>query len=165
MPVSHLEELYRECGPAVWAYLRRLGHNRDEADDLLQETFVQLARDLQRVEQADSQRAWVFAVARNVSATAFRRRRPTGLSDHAAAQVAESKPNESGAVAEVLAGLSDRDREILELRLLQELDYSEIAIALAIPIGTVRSRLHYSLRRLRAALRPGNEAHIGVDPC
>jgi len=149
--VTRLEALYRDVGPALVAYLRR-AFDAGLAEDLLHETFFQAARRIERLSQAVSPRAWLFAIARNVAVTALRRRRPTQeLPAELTAAVPTEDPRLEG-VRQAIAGLPDAFRETLELRLREELTYEEIADVLAIPVGTVRSRLHQALRRVRAAV-------------
>ncbi|MEW6198780.1 MAG: sigma-70 family RNA polymerase sigma factor [Planctomycetota bacterium] len=149
---TRLETLYRELGPDLLSYLRRRLADRHAAEDLLQETFLQAARRLERVSQAVSPRAWLYTIARNVAATAVRCRRRT---EPLPAEVVTESPAEDPRLARVraaIAELPDTLRETLELRLRCELSYEEIAAVLEIPVGTVRSRLHLALQRLRAAL-------------
>ncbi len=147
-----LERLYQEFGPGLLAYLRRRLADRHAAEDLLQETLLQAARSRERLSQAVSARAWLYAIARNLAATAIRRRRRAGpLPEDTPAQVATEHPHLE-AVRAAISELPDILRETLELRLRCELSYEEIAAVLGIPVGTVRSRLHLALRRLRAAL-------------
>jgi RNA polymerase sigma factor (sigma-70 family) len=61
-------------------------------------------------------------------------------------------------LAAALAGLPRRDRDVLLIIAWTDLSYEEAAVALDIPVGTVRSRLHRARKRVRAALG-------GVDPC
>ncbi len=167
--VGRLEALYRELGPSLWAYLRRRSPDAQAADDLLQETFLQAARRAERLREATSARAWLFAIARNLAATARRRRRETRslTAEPPAAEAAEDPRLE--AVRAALAELPGTLKEALELRLHSQLSYAEIAEVLAIPIGTVRSRLHSALRRLREVLvsaeeRRSRRAAIRPDP-
>jgi RNA polymerase sigma-70 factor (ECF subfamily) len=150
--VARLEILYREVGPSLMAYLRRGFGDVQAAEDLLQETFVQAARRMERLSQAASPRAWLFAVARNLAVTARRRRRvvqplPAELPG---AEVAEDRRME--AVREAMGTLPSALRETLELRLRDGLSYEELADVLDVPVGTIRSRLHHALRRLRMAV-------------
>lgn len=150
--VTRLEALYRDVGPSLLAYLRRGAGDPHAAEDLLQETFMQAARRTERLAQAVSPRAWLFAIARNVAVTALRRRRTLKPLPAEIAQREAADNPRLERVRAAIAGLPDTLRETLELRLRHELSYEEIAAVLAIPVGTVRSRLHHALRRLRAAL-------------
>ncbi len=154
---TRLETLYRELGPALLSYLRRRLADRHAAEDLLQETFLQAARRLERVSQAVSPRAWLYTIARRVAATGLRRRRRTEpLPDDVAAETPADDPRLTQ-VRAAIAELPGTVRETLELRLRCELTYEEIAAVLSIPVGTVRSRLHLALQRLRAATRETDE--------
>lgn len=147
-----LETLYRDVGPGLLAFLRRTYGDEHAAEDLLQETFFEASRRLERLAEAVSPRAWLFAIARNVAATARRRWHPVVPvpADLPAPGAADS--SELDAMRQAIAELPDAMREALELRLRAELSYEEIAAVLEIPVGTVRSRLHHAVRQLRAAL-------------
>jgi RNA polymerase sigma-70 factor (ECF subfamily) len=147
-----LEALYRDVGPSLLCYLRRGLADAQAAEDLLQETFCQALRRRERLSQAASPRAWLFAIARNLAATAHRRRRTAGPLPAELPAVERVEDPRLEPVRRVIAGLPDGLRETLELRLRHELRYEEIAAVLGIPVGTVRSRLHHALRRLRAAV-------------
>lgn len=150
--MTRLETLYRDVGPSLLSYLRRGCRDAQAAEDLLHETFLQAARRPERLARAASPRAWLFTIARNVAVTALRRRRaPRPLADELPAPERAEDPRLEQVRAAV-GGLPDTLREPLELRLRNELSYEEIADVLQIPVGTVRSRLHHAVRRLRAAL-------------
>lgn len=160
---TRLETLYRELGPDLLSYLRRRLTDRHAAEDLLQETFLQAARRLERVSQAVSPRAWLYGIARNVAVTALRRRRRV---EPLPGEVAAEMPADDQRLAEVraaIADLPDTLRETLELRLRCDLSYEEIAAVLGIPVGTVRSRLHLALQRLRAATQEADEPQRHKD--
>jgi len=155
--LSRLERLYHEVGPGLLAYLHRRLADRHAAEDLLQETFLTAVRGRDRLSQAVSARAWLYAIARNLAATAIRRRRLNeSLPENVPAASAYEQPHQE-AIRAAIAELPDVLRETLELRLRCELTYEEIAAVLDIPVGTVRSRLHLALRRLRAAVRGQEE--------
>jgi RNA polymerase sigma-70 factor (ECF subfamily) len=97
-------------------------------------------------------RAWLYAIARHVAATAYRRRRSMERLPAALAEPQEAEDPRLERMHQAIAELPMPMRETLELRLRSELSYEEIASVLEIPVGTVRSRLHGALQRLRAAL-------------
>ena len=150
--LTRLETLYRDVGPDLLSYLRRAAGDLHTAEDLLHETFLHAARRMERLSQAVSVRAWLYAIARNVAATAYRRKRGT---ERLPAELPDSAATDDPRMArlrDAVASLPETLRETLELRLRDELSYEEIADVLQIPVGTVRSRLHHALERLRAAL-------------
>jgi RNA polymerase sigma-70 factor (ECF subfamily) len=149
--MADIEDLYRQHGGILLAYLHR-GFGRCAApEDLLQETFLHALRHPDRLAAAGSQRAWLFGVARHVGLTAARKHRPAMSLDLNEPHRTESRP-ELAAMREAIDQLPPLLKEALELRLRENLTYDEIAHVLDIPIGTVRSRLHFALRQLRTAL-------------
>ena len=145
---AKVEGWYREYGSVLLRYLsRRFG--RGGAEDLLQETFVQALRSPQRAQETVSPRAWLFGIARHVGITAFRRRKVmVDLPQTVAAPIAEAD-EKLEEMRRAIAKLPGEMRETLELRLADDLSYEEIAAVLEIPVGTVRSRLHNAVKKLR----------------
>lgn len=139
---------YREYGAALLRYLgRRFGS--EGADDLLQETFVQALRRPQRSAEAVSARAWLFGIARHVGISAFRRRKTMAELPEAIAARESDSDSRIVEMRQAIAKLPQEMRETLELRLADDLSYEEIAAVLEIPVGTVRSRLHNAVKKLR----------------
>ena len=149
---------------AVHRYIqRRVG--RDLADDLAAETFARAFDHRRRYDlrYADA-RAWLLGIATNVMRRHWRteRRRLDALS-RAVAQAASEDVGEAASteVFAALRRLSRRDREAVLLFAWADLSYEEIAVALHVPIGTVRSRLARARRLLRECL--GEERRSAVS--
>ena len=149
-----LERLYDEVGPSLLGYFRRQPALASAADDLLQDTFVRALKRIDRMQAAVSQRAYLFGIARHVGIDALRRMRPWAdlSSDAAAASRPEDDRLES--MRQAIAELPEGQREALLLKLDHDMSYAEIAAVLGIPVGTVRSRLHHAVLRLRQTLNP-----------
>lgn len=152
---AKLEAVYREWGPAVRSFLRRRVEDGHAADELLQETFLAVAKNPSALFAAASQKAWLIGIAVNLL-KAYRRRRRRDAAGALSDQVADRSPDKSSPeidlVREGLSRLPDVQREVLDLRLGDELSYEEIAAALGVPIGTVRSRIHHAVLTLRRVL-------------
>lgn len=166
---------------AIHRYLaRRLG--RDLADELAAETFAVAFQKRAGFDPAyGSARPWLFGIATRLVARHRRREERelrafarsgvdpvmTGAEDRAIAR-ADAR-DAAPALAAALATLSIDERDVLVLHAWAELSDAEIAISLAIPLGTVKSRLHRARRRLRdalvsaGALDPFEEAPDGRD--
>lgn len=143
--------------------LRRLG--RDLADDLTADTFTAAFRQRHRFDETrESARPWLFGIAANLVGK-HRRAEVRGLravARLAADPVASSwedaadervvASSASPALAAALAKLSVADRHVLLLVAWADLSYAEVAEALTIPVGTVRSRLHRARERVRRSL-------------
>lgn len=157
-----VERLYRETREALAGYFRRRHGTVHAVEDLLHETFLRLMRRTDRLSEARSPRAYLFGIARHVSAEAWRRTEPHAADGDALESVAAAAPDPRlAAVREVIAGLPALQREILDLRFQHDLSYAEIAETLGTPVGTVRSRLHNAMRILRARLALEDSAPDG----
>jgi RNA polymerase sigma factor (sigma-70 family) len=142
-----------------------------DVDDVVSETFVAAFRTRARYDPAyENARPWLLGIATNVLRQHRRseRRRLARLrmivraSDpdlDPAERVSAAVDNaaETDRVTRALARLDDRHRDVLLLAASTELTYEEIARALGIPVGTVRSRLARGRRRLRELLTPGGQ--------
>jgi len=152
-----------------FANIHRYLHRRvglDLADDLASETFVVAFRRRADFDAAQgSARPWLFGIATNLVRHHRRTERRklgayarTGVDPVAVDAAFDSADDRLQAdvakpiLAKALAGLNRKDRDVLLLHAWAELTYPEIARALAIPTGTVRSRLNRARRRLREPL-------------
>ncbi|MFI6763384.1 sigma-70 family RNA polymerase sigma factor [Micromonospora sp. NPDC050417] len=150
---DHAEPLYRFLLRLTWG-------ERHVAEDLLQDTMLQAWRHLDRLPpESEALRRWLFTVARRIAIDAARARkaRPTEVGMPDMTQLPESADVTDGVVAtqtvrRALPKLSAAHRAVLiELYFLGR-STDEAAARLGIPEGTVKSRAHYALRALRAAI-------------
>jgi RNA polymerase sigma-70 factor (ECF subfamily) len=154
-------ELYRAFGDRLHHYLAaRLG-SRPDADDVLQETFVRLARNRYKLRDVENLAAYVFTIARN-EARRFAERKQreaargrslsaTDLFDEACSKdLARRELAEQ--VAGALDGLSAEQREVVELKTYGGLTFREIAEVTGAPQGTVVTRYRAALASLRRLL-------------
>lgn len=148
-----VEQLYQDSRERLTAYFLRRHRSNEAAEDLLHETFLQLMRRVDRCRAARSPLAYLFGIARHVSAEAWRRAQPH-VADDAALLTAEAPHTDPRLLAarEIITHLPSLQREILDLRFQHELSYAEIAEVLGVPVGTVRSRLHNAMHLLRERL-------------
>jgi len=154
-----MEELFRRSGDDLLRYFSRRHETGDVARDLVQETFVQFARAIRNGQRLDSARGYLFGIARHVSQAVWAGRRHGVMLplDEESSEVAAPAPDARiGAAREAIALLPALQREILDLRFSQGLSYAEMAVALDIPVGTVRSRLHHALIQLRSRIEADN---------
>ena len=149
MDMDQLSQLYDQHGKSVLRYLHRLV-GKQLAEDLLQDTFVQVLRKPHRLSRAESPRAWLLGVARYVALTALRKRRLTvALTTEPPVREKPAEDFRLAIMRRAITQLPDEQREPLALRLEEQLSYAEIANVLDVPLGTVRSRIHYAVRKLR----------------
>jgi len=139
--------------PSLRDVARRLG----DADDLVQQTYLQAFAARGQFRAGSNARAWLHRILVNVAMTAHRqraraRRLEARLAVEPAAVAVENDADRDRAVRQAVSRLTRRDREILELADVDGCRYREIAHILDVPLGTVMSRLCRARRRLRAAL-------------
>lgn len=147
----------RHQGP-VFRFLLRMTGSRDEAMDLAQETFMKAWQALPRWQPRAQFRTWLFQIARNGALDVLRRRGAVEfvpIEDEPVAVAQDPGPDEQLDTREryrlleaALQRLPAEHREILLLREIESLSYAEIAVALGIQEGTVKSRI----ARARVAL-------------
>jgi RNA polymerase sigma factor (sigma-70 family) len=157
--------LYREQGRAVLAYALRRVDDPEDAADVVAETFLVAWRRLDEVPIGASERLWLYAVARRVTANV---RRAEGRRSRLAERLVEALRTEfetdrraGGEAAEVLramADLGEDDRELLLLVSWEDLSPGEAARVLGISSLAARSRLHRARRRLRGLMDDSQSA-------
>lgn len=142
-------------------YLRRMVGSEADAWDLLQETWVSGFKALPTLRDARALPAFLYRTARN-HAIALLRHREADLRLYAAVETPPNDtdrepftPDDAAAVHAGLNKLSLPHREALTLFFLQQLSIEEIASVLAIPPGTVKSRLHHAKKALGTILNEG----------
>jgi RNA polymerase sigma-70 factor (ECF subfamily) len=149
------EELHRRYGRAVLGLaLRRLG-DRGRAEDAAQETFVAIWRSARTYDRARGAGAsWLYAVARNAITDGLRRT-PEPAADAPEEPSAEPGPADRAEEAwqawrvhRALETLPENEQRVIELAYWRGLSQSEIADALGIPLGTVKTRTRSALGRL-----------------
>lgn len=154
-------DAFRPVFDRHWTRVRRYAAARvgDAADDVASETFVTAFACRGRYDLARPDAApWLLGIATNHIRRLRRaeRKRLRALAAAVAAsaplQMVEPAPPRDGALAQALLRLDRRDRDVLALFALADLSYAEIAAALSIPEGTVRSRLNRARRIVKEVL-------------
>jgi RNA polymerase sigma-70 factor (ECF subfamily) len=139
------------------------------AEEIVVDTFARAHRAIERLEPDDTLRPWLYRVAVNLSYNRRPRKGVTfssldeGTYDLAAEGESPSEAAERTerrrVVLECVDRLGPKHRIVVVLHYLNGLNLAEIAEIVEVPIGTVKSRLHYALRKLRVQL----SAHPGLD--
>lgn len=162
--------LFDRHAPHIQRYLaRRLG--QQIADDLLAETFLAAFTKRERYDSSrPDARPWLYGIATNLVGQhrreEVRRHRTPSVgpyvADHADRVAADVTAQAMRSMLSgALGALSVEDRDVLLLVAWEQLSYLEVAEALAVPVGTVRSRLNRARRKVRAAL--GTDNHTEVE--
>jgi RNA polymerase sigma-70 factor, ECF subfamily len=157
-------QLYDRCSSLVFTLAMRMLKVRSDAEDLLQEVFVQVWRQAGNYsEERGSPEAWIMNIARSRAIDKIRSIRRMeksfALTDDPARVESSSTVESSAAQSEVritmnsaLANLPESQRKVLELAYFDGLTQTEIAERLAEPLGTVKTRMRSGIQRLREIL-------------
>lgn len=143
-------------------YLRRLAPSEADAWELLQETWLKVLRSLRSVRDPHALPAFLYRTARNTAISRLRRPEFFQL-DGDAEGICDDRRTDPAAdfhnaeeVHHAMQQLPLLQREALTLFFLQELSLDEMAVLLGVPIGTVKSRLHYAKQAIRSILLKGD---------
>lgn len=158
--------------PRMLNLFYRLTGTRAQAEELTQDLFMRLTEQVASGRPINHLGGWLQTTALNLWRDRIRREvsaRTKGITyaggdeeiKHAAApeavETAVHASLERQAVRQAVLRLAPRQREVIVLHHYQGMTYKEIARALGIPVGTVRSRLHYAVDELRSQLAPSKE--------
>jgi RNA polymerase sigma-70 factor (ECF subfamily) len=162
------EELVRRHQRAIYAVVSRMLFSRDEVDDLVSEAFVQAYLNLGKFRGEASFGTWIHRIAVNLSLKRIKklgRIKASSLEDmqehlgdlpdeQSALRPAESAEREEQErrVREAVMMLPPKHRAVVSLHYFQDLSCEQIAETLGCSVGTVWSRLHYAMRKLRPLL-------------
>lgn len=160
---KEFNEIMMPYSDMLHSYGYYLTGNDDDAGDLLQETYLKAYRFYNKFEQGTNAKAWLYRIMRNtyineyrrvkrlpdlvayddqISAYQFMRRETNDLNDRIENRMLGDE------ISTAISALPEKFKSVIVLRDIEDLPYEEVAQALEIPIGTVRSRLH----RARALL-------------
>jgi RNA polymerase sigma-70 factor (ECF subfamily) len=172
VPVS-FADAFRAEFPSLHRYLRRRVGTA-AADDLASETFAIAFARWDSFDQSRPPRPWLYGIASNLAQHQWRSERrkllayartgvdpvTSDLDDALGRADADAQRRQ---LAAALAALRDEDRDILLLHAWAELSDAEIAAALSLPVGTVKSRLHRTRAQLGNQLSPNGQLPVKAD--
>ena len=173
---SSFGELVRRYQDRLYNIAFRVVGNPEDAADVVQDAFVSAFQSLASFKGDSEFFTWLYRIAFNTAISQKRKKRPTismdavregessydpadGATDVSPGAAMERAEDET-VLAAAIAKLSDEHRAVLVLKDIDGSKYEEIAAALGIPIGTVRSRLHRARLELRQLIAPHS---VGVD--
>lgn len=153
--------------------LSRTGGNADDADDLMQDTFIKVFMNLDKYDPSYTFGQWIYTIARNTFVDYMRRRRDDLIIElePSAGRMAVNPPSSDASPEErvintqrgaqlesYLEGMNERYRTLIRMRFFEERTYEEIASELAIPLGTVKTQIHRAREQLCRLLLAGGAA-------
>ena len=149
--------------PSLFYYLRRLAPSEADAWELLQETWLKLFRSLGSLRDPQALPAFLYTTARHTAISRLRKRELQENESYSDEAHDESAGNDISAfdnadeVHHALDQLPLLQREALTLYFLEDLSLDEMAATLDVPLGTIKSRLHYAKLAMHKILTQGNQ--------
>ncbi len=155
---------------AVFRYAYLMLGDSTEAEDVAQETFVRAFRAFHRFDASRPLRPWLAQIARNLARNRWRSVKRALRAEErwkdelrldirsGRSEAVDAAQLAAGELRRALQGLREQDRQVIYLRFFLGLSVEETGMALALPSGTVKSRLNRALDRLRAQVRAHHPA-------
>jgi RNA polymerase sigma-70 factor (sigma-E family) len=164
-PVSQDQREFTEFYAAAWDDCLRIVAlsvgNRQLAEDLVAEAFTKAWTSWRKVSGLDRPRAWIIRAALNAHVSWWRRhRREVALSSHDNTAPPIQDPALDSSLVAALRCLPVRQRQVVALRLLMDLDTAATAEALGLSPGTVAAHLHRALTALRQSIPAVNDQEL-----
>ena len=174
------DRLVLKYRPAILALALRYTRNSADAEDATQETFLRAYRGVQHFRGGSAFYTWLYRIASNCASSLLSARAHGPLintmdlhddldADNLPSRLQELETPEKLMIADeirrmvttTLASLSEEHRTIITLREVDGLSYSDIALAMSIPLGTVRSRVYRARDRIDLKLRRVYDSGLG----
>jgi len=156
---------------AVYSVVYRMVHNKQEAEDLTQETFIKAYKSITSFNEAYAFSTWLFKIATNSCIDHFRKRKLKTYSmdetirykdDEIRHEYADPEPGvehhlesseRARLIRQAIERLPEKYRIVIEMRHQQEQSYEEIADSLSLPLGTVKARIFRAREMLNKSLK------------
>lgn len=157
-----LAELYEKTHRALYGFALSILKNSHDAEDVLQDAYVQVWRGAAGYRGQGKPMAWLLTITRNLSVS---RLREAGRTQPLTPEEWERQPYRSDAVtaedrmalAALMTALGDEERQIITLHVLSGLKHREIGDLLGLPLPTVLSKYHRALKKLRLAWKEADQ--------
>lgn len=143
-------------------YAMSLTGSEDSALDVLQEVWLRVFRDIHKLREPGTLRAWLYSMVHGIAVDRIRRNavrekaESAYIEDFEEAQEAEDPSfvdDDAAAIHSTLAQIGVRHREVLVLHFLDDLSIAEIAAVVGCSEGTVKSRIHYAKRAMKEIVK------------
>ena len=146
--------LIHAVSPKLYRFLAAQTVSKAEADDLLQETWLRIHKVRHTYRPGEPAIAWFYAIARHVRVDHYRKAMRTTLLERDLENIPEpaAAPVQSGELEALLAPLSAREREVVEMLKVEGLSLEEVARATSSTVGSVKQKAHRAYKKLREAI-------------
>lgn len=171
MTAVEFNKRFEELRPMMFAFAMKLARNKEDANDLMQETSFRAFRSLERFKDGTHFKSWISTILRNNFINEYRRRRTRNKVETPVEQVSNAIANTQvsaetpqsrvllNELEELISTLDDGYR-IPFMMHYQGYSYDEISQQLDLKMGTVKSRIFYARKQLKSKIRANYGEHI-----
>lgn len=157
------QEIYEQCYTHVYYYALKLTHSDADAKDIAQDTFLQVYRSIQNLENPDYFSLWLNRIVYSKFMRQLDKRKETAIeaddlhyhlehSDKAKKMNEERLLDDEEIIRQMIQRLTPKQKEVMELTYYQQYTAQEIAKLLQLPEGTVKSRIHQAKKALKTEI-------------
>lgn len=153
------EKMVKDHGSQLYAHIRTIVLTHDDADDVLQETFIKAWKALPAYRGDAAISTWLYRIATNEALQQLRRKKwkkvfgLAALNEQSAPAEQLNTGSEEDQLQEALKRLTVHQRKIFGMRYFNETPFAEIALVLGLAEGTVKATFHQSVKKLEEYLR------------
>ncbi len=156
-----LEDIYTETSSAVYSYILSIVRNTEDAEDILQDTYVKVYLNATQYQSQGKPMAWILTIARNLSLMKLRAgKRVADLADYEWENIVDESAKfmteDRMVLNAALSGISEEESQIVILHAVAGLKHREIADMLDMPLATVLSKYNRALKKMRSIIE-GNK--------
>ena len=142
----------------LYHVIRRQVEDHADADDVLQNTFIKVFRNLNRFEGRASLFTWMYRIACNETSSYLKQKKRNPVStleslDQAKADAYVDSGEVSSDLISMVARLPDRQQEVFRMRYFEQLSYKEIAAILQLTEGALKASFHHAVRKIEEEFR------------
>lgn len=155
---SALRDLYALIRTDVFAYALSKTGNKQDADDVVQDTFVHIYKYAKQYKPLGKPLAWIFTIEHNLIRRQFQLRKRTVEFEESFVDVADSRDTEERIVENeflrtLLQTLNEEERELISLHIVSGMKHREIAKLLGKPLSTVLSKYNRAIKKLQNTIK------------
>ena len=157
------EKLFNNFQPRLRYYVRRLDEKSMDHDDMLQDVWLNVLRNISKLKEPRAFTVWLYKIARNKVYQRFKKKQDLIQinEEKLESEITEDDPEfaaeETKQIHRALNNINPQHREVLTLFFLERLPYQAIAEIVGCNIGTIKSRLYYAKKSLRKEMENKNE--------
>ena len=156
--MTSLRLLYEETGAGVFSFALSMMKNREDAEDVMQETYLSIHKSAHLYRSVGRPMEWIMTITRNLCISRLRQRSRTAAltgSDEPADYSSIMNSEDRIVLAEGLKALTEEEQRIILLHAAAGLKHREIAAVLGVPISTVTNKYRRALKKLKHILEKG----------